>query len=52
MAPPWISPIVQPLPGQPEVTSISSIRYSGASSTAPDTLGCRASRAISVPEVL
>src|SRR5436190_883416 len=42
----------RPLPAEPSVTSISSIRYSGARSTAPDTLGCRARRAISVPEAL
>ena len=46
---PLTSPIVLPSPGQPSLTSISSIRYSGATSTTPVTWGCSASRAISAP---
>ena len=37
---------------QPGVTAISSSRYSAATSIAPVTLGCSASRAISVPDDL
>jgi CBS domain len=49
MAEPAISARGRPAPGQPGVTSISSIRYSGATSTTPATCGCSASRAISDP---
>jgi hypothetical protein len=38
-----------PRASQPSETSISSIRYSGATSTTPVTCGCSASRAISAP---
>ena len=39
-------------PSHPGATSISSMRYSGATSTTPETCGLRASRAISAPLVL
>ena len=46
---PRTSPIVTPSASQPSLTSISSIRYSGATSTTPVTCGCSARRAISAP---
>src|SRR5215211_7082228 len=49
MAEPATSARGRPSPGQPGVTSISSIRYSGTTSTTPATCGCSASRAISEP---
>jgi hypothetical protein len=52
IAPPRTSAIGWPSPAQPDATSISSMRYSGATSTTPETCGFRASRAISAPLVL
>src|SRR3954447_13714970 len=51
-SPPRTPPLAGPPPGDPGATSISSIRYSGATSSAPRIWGFSARRAISEPLVL